>query len=81
MTPSTKLSGVTDTPEGWDAIQRVLGKLKNWAHVNTMRFNKAECKVLQLDQINTQYQYRLGDEQIMSSRAEDLECWWMRGCT
>ena len=43
-----KLCDAIDAPEGGDAIQRDLGKLKQCAPVNLTRFNKSKCKVLHL---------------------------------
>ncbi|KAK4828351.1 hypothetical protein QYF61_026012 [Mycteria americana] len=67
----TKLSGAVDMLEGRDAIQRDLDGLKEWAHVNLVKLSKAKCKVLHLGQGNLQYQYRLGDEWIESSPADE----------
>ena len=61
---NTKLWGAIDVPEGWDAIQRDLDRLEQWAQVNLLRFNKSKCKILHLGQENPHYQYKLGDERI-----------------
>ncbi|GAB0185623.1 cAMP-dependent protein kinase inhibitor alpha [Grus japonensis] len=66
----TKLCGVVDMPEGWDAIRRDLDKLKKWACANRVRFNKAKWKFRYMGQGNPQYQHRLGDEGTESSPEE-----------
>ena len=57
----TKLSGAAKTLEEMEAIQRNLGRLEKWAHVNLMRFNKTKRKLLHLGQANSKYLYRLGE--------------------
>jgi len=70
----TKLSSAVGKLEGRDAIQRDLNKLKRWALVKLMRFNKAKCKVLHLGQGSSSYVYKLGEELLESRTAEkDLE--------
>ena len=66
----TKLCGVADTPEGQDAIQIHLDRLKHWVQENLMRFNKANCEVLHLGHGNPHYHYKVRDEKIERSPAE-----------
>ncbi|RMC12795.1 hypothetical protein DUI87_10320 [Hirundo rustica rustica] len=49
----TKLSGVVDMQERKHVIQRHLDKLRKWALVNFMEFNKAKYKFLHLSQDST----------------------------
>mgnify|MGYP001856120022 FL=1 len=57
----TKLCGAVNTPEGQDAIQRDLDRLKQWVRVNLMRFNKSKCKILHVGHSNSHCQYKLGE--------------------
>ncbi|RMC10149.1 hypothetical protein DUI87_12948 [Hirundo rustica rustica] len=69
-----KLSNTVNTPEGRDAIQTDLDKLKKLSHWTLIRFNNTRCKMLHL------YQQKAGKEQIQSNPAKkDLGC--MRGWT
>lgn len=38
--------------------------LVRWLHVNTMKFNKAMCKVLHMSQGKPKHEYRLGNEWV-----------------
>ena len=44
--------------------------LRNWAHKNLIRFNRAKYKVLHLSLGNPRYKYRLGEELIERSPVE-----------
>lgn len=57
-----KLCGAVDTLKGRNGIQRDLYRL--------IKFNKAKCKLLHLDQNSPKHKYRLGRERIERSPAE-----------
>lgn len=43
-----RLRGAADRPEEWNNIQMPLHKVEEWSHSNLMRFNQANCKMLQI---------------------------------
>ncbi|KFM07084.1 hypothetical protein AS27_06930, partial [Aptenodytes forsteri] len=49
---------------------RDLDRLERWSRANLIKFNKAKCKVLHVDQGNPKHKYRLGGEWIESSPEE-----------
>lgn len=68
------LRGATDSLERRDTMQRDLDRLEEWTHVNLMKFKKVKCTALHPGQGHSKYQYRLQDELIASSPAQnDLE--------
>jgi len=50
-----ELWGTVDTPEGWNAIQRDLDGLEQWAQVNLMKFTKSKCRAWNLGLGNSHY--------------------------
>ena len=55
LADGANISGVVDTIEVKDTIQKDLNRLEKWTHMNLMRFNMAKCKVLHLDQGSLSY--------------------------
>ena len=63
----TRLWGVVNMPEGWDANQRELGKLKLWAQENFMRFNRSKGKVLHMGRGNPHYATNWGMKRLSTA--------------
>ena len=69
----SKPCGVVNRVEGREAIQWDLDRIKRWALVNLMKFNKVKCKVLPMDWSNPKHKHRWCGKWIESSpREKDL---------
>ncbi|KAK4818200.1 hypothetical protein QYF61_008584, partial [Mycteria americana] len=73
----TKLGGAVESFEGQEDLQRDLDRLKHWAMINGMKFNKLKCWILHLGWSNAGHKYKLGEEWLESSPAE--RCWLVLG--
>ena len=67
---NTKPSGVADTLEERDALQRELDRLERWVHANLVELSKAKCKVLYPGRGNPKQRYRMGSEWLEGSAEE-----------
>ena len=74
----TKLCDAVDTLEGRDAIQRDPDRTGKWACVKLMKFNKAKCKVLHMDQGNPKHKYRVENGLRAALRRRTWGCLLMR---
>lgn len=77
---STMCANQCDMNELLEERDAILARLERWAHVNLMKFKKANCKVLHLVWGNPKYKYRQGGLGT-ALRRMTWGCWWMRGWT